>query len=166
MQDARRDMDSIYLGDNLKILNINNIPDGDILAYRVCPAPHQVEVGFVRRITPQEMRRINDALFRLSGFSNCCGLYEICEINYHSIIVFHGQLGTSFWSNHNRIGEFLKETTQEMNRLLLNYLSSFRTFLDHLGYKYKHLFACSEAKWPPFRTKVATLPEQSGHPLG
>ena len=139
MQDARRNTDSIYLGDSLKILNINSFPDGDVLAYRFSPSPHQVEVGFVRGISPQEMRQIKNARARLSNFSNCCDLYEICEMNYHSIIVFHSQLGTSFWSNHNRMGEFLEETSLELNRLLLNYLSSFKTFLAHLETRYKRL---------------------------
>ena len=126
-----------YIGADLEtMLRMNIIPDKDTLACNIRLGPQQIQPTSIREISPSEMLEIRDALGRIGEFENSCNLYEICDSNYESILSFHGQLATNYPPNRNRADEFMKDAAQEMNRLLLNYLSSFKTFLDHLQTRY------------------------------
>lgn len=118
------------------MLRVSIIPDVDTLACHVRLGPQQIQAISIRQISSAEMGEIQDALGRIHDFENSCNLYEICDSNYESIMSFHRHLATNYPPNRNRADEFMKDTAQEMNRLLLNYLSSFKTFLDHLQTRY------------------------------
>jgi hypothetical protein len=94
---------------------------------------------YVRPITAVHMYSISNALGRLGDFETYCGLYEMCEKNYQSILSYHSTIKDDFPTNRDRSYEYMREAFQEITRLFLNYLSSFRTFVDHLETKYKRL---------------------------
>jgi len=93
----------------------------------------------LRPIASTDMEIIRRAIYQLGDFDSCCNLWEICEANYQSVLSHQATLGTGVASNHHRMPEYMRETVQEMNRLILNYLASFRTFIDHLETRYKRL---------------------------
>ena len=102
-------------------------------------APKDYEMVLVRSITPADMNEFRKARGKLITFNTYCGLYEICEANYQSILSHHSTLKEGIASNRNRWLEYMEEYTLEMNRLLLNYLYSFRIFIDHSDTRYKRL---------------------------
>ena len=99
----------------------------------------RVEYHNIRSIDVANMNCIFDALKRLGDFDSYCSLYEMCEKNYQSVISCHSAIKDVFPSNRNRKYEYIDECSQEITRLLLNYLSSFITFYSHLYTKYKRL---------------------------
>gem|GEM_PF-1832323 len=120
---------------------VKKIPDAEYrLGWNVKIAPHHVESILDRSITPAEMHNLRDAVSKLGDFMNCCNLYEICEKNLQSIFSYHDALSITYEkTNRSKTNEFIELSIQEMNRLLLNYLSSFRTFLNHLNTRYSRL---------------------------
>jgi len=135
MSDERKNVS--YIGVDLEtLLRMNIIPDNDVLSCNIQLGPQQIQSNSIRQIPPSEMLEIMDALGRIGDFGNSCSLYEICDSNYESILSFYRQLATNYPPNRNRADEFMRDVAQEMNRLLLNYLSSFKVFLDHLKTRY------------------------------
>jgi hypothetical protein len=110
-----------------------------MLGCHLKPEPKHHNFHLIRPITTADMDSINIALKHLGDFGNCCSLYEICEKNCQSILGYYGAIKDGLLFNRGREFEYVEETLQEMNRLLLNYLSSFRTFTDHLETRYKKL---------------------------
>lgn len=120
---------------------VKKIPDAEYrLGWNVKIAPHHIESRLDRSITPSEMHNLHDAMSKLGDFMNCYNLYEICDKNLQSILSYHNALPTTYEkTNRQKANEFMELSVQEMNRLLLNYLSSFKTFLDHLNTRYSRL---------------------------
>lgn len=102
-------------------------------------APKHHDMNLLRPIASTDMESIRRALHQLGDFDACCSLWEICEANYQSVLSHQATLRPGVASNRHRMQEYMRETVQEMNRLLLNYLASFRTFVDHLETRYKRL---------------------------
>lgn len=96
-------------------------------------------MNLLRPIASTDMESIRRAIHQMGDFDACCSLWEICEANYRSVLSHQATLRDGVASNRHRMQEYMRETVQEMNRLLLNYLASFRTFLDHLETRYKRL---------------------------
>ena len=135
MQDKGKN--GIKLGDNIgTLVQIHMISNNDVLGCHIRLGPKQIESASIRQISTHEMQEISDALSKLGDFDNCCNLSEICNRNYKTLLSFYSQLETEYTQNRDRVGEFIENTVLEMNRLLLNYLASFRTFLDHFQTRY------------------------------
>lgn len=115
----------------------------DINEYRLAcflkTKPKHLEIKLMRTISTTEMESITQAIGQLGDFSHCCALYEICEKNYQEILSYNTAIKNDFPANRNRDYEYAEEVYQEMNRLLLNYLTSFKTFIDHLTTRYTRL---------------------------
>jgi hypothetical protein len=120
-------------------LHMNTLPNDYYLAYHIQLSPEVIKSNLFRQISSPEMLQIQNALTQIGDFNDLCNLYDICDKNYQSILSFYGQLETNYISNRSRAREFIEDTAQEMNRLLLNYLSTFKTFRDHLKTRYTHL---------------------------
>lgn len=103
------------------------------------PAPKHLEVKLMRIISATEMENVTKAMKQLGDFGSCCSLHEICEKNYQSILSYNTAIKNDFPANRHRAYEYIEEVFQEMNRLLLNYLSAFKTFIDHLTTRYTRL---------------------------
>ncbi len=131
---------SIQLNDNLEsVPPLSQTPAGYFLSNRVRVGPDRIKSQFIRQIPNEQMDEFTDACGVLSGFYNCYSLFQICDKNYHDILNYHDQLETCFHANRADPYEFIEDVVFEINRLLLNYLSSFRTLVDHLEARYKHL---------------------------
>lgn len=147
------------------------------------PKPEHSDCYHIRPINAADMNSISTALKQLGDFESYCSLYEICEKNYQSILSYHSTIKENFPLNRDRSYEYVGEVRQEINRLLLNYLSSFRTFIDHLGTKYKVLkrrqgysffdeyekikSACEDSSFSyRFFTKLRNYVQHCGLPLG
>jgi hypothetical protein len=102
-------------------------------------APNHYEIRLIRTIGATEMESINKAIKQLGDFGRCCALYELCEKTYLSILSHDAAIKKDFPANRHRRYEYIEEAAQEMNRLLLNYLAGFKTFVDHLSTRYTRL---------------------------
>jgi hypothetical protein len=89
----------------------------------------------VRELSDQEVADLDCALDLVGAFNGGYSLYEICIANYNELEDFYNHAksitGVNLESSHNIV--------IEMNRLLLNYLSSFRTFIDHQERVFAHI---------------------------
>jgi hypothetical protein len=153
-----------------------------MLGCHLKPAPKHHEFKLIRPINNADMENIHVAMNKLGDFGNCCSLYEICKKNYQSILSYHAVIKDDFPLNRHRGYEYAEEACQEMNRLLLNYLSSFRTFIDHLETRYTKLqrqgychlddykkltAACYDGNFPyRFFWKLRDYVQHCGLPLG
>lgn len=110
------------------------------LGWMVKKAPHHIEQTLDRVIPSDELQCISKSISNLSNFMNYCNLFEIYDKNLQSILSFHKSLPDKYKQiDRGFAGEFMEMSIQEMNRLFLNYLSSFRTVIDHLNTRYSHL---------------------------
>jgi len=146
------------------------------------PAPKHLEIRLIRLISAIEMDSVNKAIKQIGDFGSCCTLYEMCEKNYQAILSYHTAIKNDFPSNRHRSYEYMEEAFQEMNRLILNYLSSFKTFIDHLTTRYTRLqrqgypfladykkitAACYDGNLPyRFFSKLRDYVQHRGLPLG
>jgi len=103
------------------------------------PAPKHLQVDLIRPITANDMIKVETAIKRMGDFGSYCGLYEICEKNYYSIVQYYPSIRDEFPSHRQKSQEYMMKALQEMNRLLMNYLSSFKTYIDHLSTRYATL---------------------------
>jgi hypothetical protein len=101
--------------------------------------PEHSVIYRIRPITATDFDGITTATNTMGDFGSYCGLYEICEKNYQSILLYHSTIKDDFLSNRNRSYEYMGEVSQEISRLLINYLSSFKTFYNHLNTRYTRL---------------------------
>ena len=153
-----------------------------MLGCHLKPEPKHHEFELIRPITSSDMDIINISMKKLGDFGSCCTLYEICDKNYQSILSYHGTVKDDFPLNRHRAYEYMEDASQEMNRLLLNYLSSFKTFIDHLTTRYTRLqrqghsflddfkkltAACYDGNFPyRFFSKLRDYVQHCGLPLG
>ena len=153
-----------------------------MLGCHLKPEPKHHEFKLIRLITSADMDIINISMKKLGDFGSCCTLYEICDKNYQLILSYHVAIKDDFPLNRHRSYEYMEEAFQEMNRLLLNYLSSFKTFIDHLTTRYTRLqrqghsflddfkkltAACYDGNFPyRFFSKLRDYVQHCGLPLG
>jgi hypothetical protein len=103
-------------------------------------APHHINSTLGRLITPSEMENLRNAMSKFGVFMNCCNLFEISKKNFQLLLTYHNELSNAYkMTNRQHANDFIEMSVQEINRLLLNYLSSFRTYLDHLNTRYSRL---------------------------
>lgn len=100
----------------------------------------EISVRNVRVLDSTEFELISNSVNHLFSFRYSQSLYDICKRNYEDL--------TGYWKyareEEIKTGRWIAETTNseiipEINRRLINYLSSFRSFLDHLELKFKHI---------------------------
>ena len=153
-----------------------------MLGCHLKPEPKYHEFNLIRPISSADMDKIKISMKKLGDFGSCCTLYEICDKNYQSILSYHVAIKDNFPLNRHRDYEYMEEAFQEMNRLLLNYLSSFKTFIDHLTTRYTRLHqqghsflddfkkltaACYDGNFPyRFFSKLRDYVQHCGLPLG
>jgi len=81
----------------------------------------------IKELSDDDIENISVALSYIGQFNASYSLYEICNENYLDIEEFFGRLSTLRGFNQ----LLLHKTVININQVLLNYLSSFRTFIDH-----------------------------------
>ncbi len=155
---------------------------GYFLGSHLKSKPEHSDCHNIRPVTVAHMESISNALEKLGDFDSCCRLYEICEKNYQLILSYHSSIKDDFPSNRDRSYEYLSEAFYEITRLLLNYLSSFKTFYDHFTTRYTRLerhgysfhtdykkitAACYDSSFSyRFFTKLRDYVQHCGLPLG
>lgn len=127
-----------------------------LMATRRVREGHHDAIG-VRELSIDEFERLNTALSLAGLFNESLTLYEICQANAKDIEDFHDQVinttGLNFASSHNMV--------VELNRLLLNYLSSFRTFVDHQETQLSKI-STTEDNWiSHFKTRCSEVYDSS-----
>lgn len=107
----------------------------------------------IRELSDEEVSQLQLALSLVGAFNSSYLLYEICAANYKEFKRYHNSLqkkrGFNVQSGH--------EILLEGNRLLLNFLSSFRTFIDHQESDLKKISATGVNWLEHFEQQAATL---------
>lgn len=107
----------------------------------------------VRELSDEEVAQLELALSLVGAFNGSYSLYEICAANYAEFNKYYTSLrekrGVNLQSAH--------EILIEGNRLLLNFLSSFRTFIDHQESDLKKISTADENWLEHFKQQAATL---------
>jgi len=98
-----------------------------ILAGNRPTEPHRHNFENVRELSLEEFEQFNESVNDLSDFNRTYSLFEMCEENYHALENYYQELSSLTGGN--------QQTWHMMiikwNTLTLNYLSSFRMFIDH-----------------------------------
>ncbi len=89
------------------------------------PNHHQFEN--IRELSEFDLEQIETATTLLGAFNASFSLFEICQENYQSVEEFYRQLCTIKGLNLEKGHRLLVKC----NTLVINYLSAFRTFIDH-----------------------------------
>jgi hypothetical protein len=107
----------------------------------------------IRELSDEEVTQLQLALSLVGAFNGSYSLYEICAANYGEFKRYHNSLqektGFNVQSGH--------EILMEGNRLLLNFLSSFRTFIDHQEGDLKRISATGVNWLEHFKQQAAAL---------
>ncbi|HTX89785.1 MAG TPA: hypothetical protein VMC09_01095, partial [Anaerolineales bacterium] len=85
----------------------------------------------IRRIDNSEFLRFEAAVGQIADFTIHHALLEICEANFSELMLCYENAQERFRNTHQIDETINDEILNEINRLLINYLSSFRTMIDH-----------------------------------
>lgn len=107
----------------------------------------------IRELSDEEVAQLQLALSLVGAFNGSYSLYEMCAANYEEFKRYHNSLqektGFNVQSGH--------EILLEGNRLLLNFLSSFRAFIDHQESDLKGISTTGVNWLEHFKQQAATL---------
>lgn len=95
--------------------------------------PHHHKLENIRHLSSDEIEMIFEANKSIGSFTSSYYLYKICEENYRTISEYYSELCLSNGWNQ----ETLHKIAIKWHALTLNYLSSFRSFVDHHEAKLK-----------------------------
>jgi hypothetical protein len=105
----------------------------------------------LRELSEDEMQMLSDSTALLGLFNGSHSLYEICVENYNELTAFHEEITQAHGLNQ----EFFHRLSIALNRRLLNYLSSFRTFVDHQERQLKGLESVCTDPYGMFRDRAS-----------
>ena len=110
----------------------------------------------IKTLEDSEHKEYTNAVNCLSQFSSDQQLYAITLLNFDD---FFGALKTyhDSYVKDPRIVNYLmlERMTLNVNRLIINYLSSCRTFLDHTEFKLKRVYGEKSQRFIVFKTATA-----------
>ena len=89
--------------------------------------PHHHNFENVRELSLEEFEQFNESVNALSDFNRTYSLFEICEENYQALEDYYLELCSLTGGNQQTCHLMIIK----WNTLTLNYLSSFRMFIDH-----------------------------------
>ena len=126
--------------------------------------PGSVELRGLRHLSSDPLPNPPLAVPRCHQVTNSTGqapLYEICDANYKELIAHYEKVGNEYRDTHNMEDPIGGDILTELNRLLMNYLSSFRTMIDHYETHYKRLDRQGSHWLKSFKSYTATIYESS-----
>lgn len=91
------------------------------------PEPHHHKLETIRTLSESDIEKIALASAVVGSYDAGYSLFEICEENYRVIEEYYSSLAQIKGINEEEIHNILVK----WDSLLLNYLSSFRSFIDH-----------------------------------
>jgi len=115
--------------------------------------PHHHQLENIRTLSDDEINNINVASTLIASFNFSYSLFEICNENYFSIEEYYARLI--------RIRGFNQKVTHDIqvrwNTLFLNYLSSFRSFVDHQESLFKMQYRVNklDCRYSRFKSETA-----------
>ena len=93
-------------------------------------ASHHHSIDDIRRIGEEESARIDYASKQVGDFVVNRSLYEICDTNYKELVAYYEKVSNEYRATHEMEGSTGTNILIELNRLLMNYLSSFKSMID------------------------------------
>jgi len=96
-----------------------------LMADRLIAEKHH-DLSGIRELTEDEVETLSTALALVGSFNGSYSLYEICDQNYKEMVELYERIAQTVGINQG----FAHDVVITLNRRLLNYLSSFRTFID------------------------------------
>ncbi len=90
-----------------------------------------LKVQHIRDLSKQNFEKINSSISSLISFSKSQSLYKICQANYEEIWNYLEDLQRNCETNQRMNERILFEASDEINRKVINYLSSFINFHDN-----------------------------------
>lgn len=114
--------------------------------------PHNRHIEVIKDIGQSEFIKFKSAMSVLKQFESDRRLLLICIRNLDEFVNFANNFYEQ-WREKELPGDFRLESIEvELNRLLLNLLSSIRTYLDHTGALLKHRFGVDSGELNEFNT--------------
>ena len=98
-----------------------------ILAGNLYPEPHYHKFENVRELSKQEIEQFHESVNALNAINITISLFEMCKENFLAMENYYQEL--SLISGGNQLA--WHRVIIKWNTLTLNYLSSFRMFIDH-----------------------------------
>lgn len=89
------------------------------------------EILEIRPLDDVEYHNVVTARTELSKFAKKHELFRLVYTNYMEYKTILNEYFIIYSKNANMVGSYLEEMVFNLNRLMLNFLSAFRTFLDH-----------------------------------
>jgi hypothetical protein len=112
----------------------------------------------IRILEDSEYQEYKSAVGCLTDFSSDQQLYAITLLNYDDFLNLIAVYSNAWDKNPSMINfQLLERMTLNINRHIINYLFSVRTFLDHTEFKLKRIYGDSSDKFATF--KKATISE-------
>lgn len=106
---------------------------------RIRVGSDRMRISDIRSLSREELTQINDASQKIGDFVANCNLFEICATNHKELIVYYDKVRVEYNITHNIEDSIGTDILIEINRLLMNYLSSFRTMIDHYQTRYTRI---------------------------
>jgi len=93
----------------------------------------------IRPVGEEELARITSAVKQVGDFAANSSLYEICDANYKELTGHYEKVRSEYQATHNMEDPIGSNILTELNRLLMNYLSSYKSMIDHYQTRYTRL---------------------------
>jgi hypothetical protein len=111
----------------------------------------------IRQLTKEEYQENVARINELTKFSLNDQLFNIVELNYEEIIIsMNGYLDRYNQSPRANMLDEMPAIYLDMNRLLLNMLSSVRTYLDHTETRFNRTYGKLSAEFKLFKDQTST----------
>ncbi len=105
-----------------------------LMADRLVAERHH-DLSEIRELSEDQVETLSTALALVGSFNASYSLYEIGDQNYKEMVEFYERIAQTVGISQ----EFAHSVVIALNRRLLNYLSSFRMFIDHQERKLRRL---------------------------
>jgi hypothetical protein len=113
--------------------------------------PSDYEINCIKEINDEDFQRFKTALYELRQFEADQQLLLICILNLQELVKFANNF-YSRWQEKQLPSDFRMESlSPELNRLILNFLSSVRTYLDHTATRLSRRFGKDSAELAEFK---------------
>ena len=109
------------------------------LAGQIFVAPKHADIRGLRRVEEHELIRFQESIAQITDFATHYALLQICTINFGELMGFYKQVQHEFSKTHKIDETSADQILNEANRFLINYLSSFKTMIDHYQTRYTRL---------------------------
>jgi hypothetical protein len=126
------------------------------LAYQLALKKQDKSLLVIRNLSTGEYAEYQQALILICQFSYTDNLFRIKNLNYNEFFKTQNLAIEEYSKNPwNTDCVFFENTELNLNRCLLNYLSSVRTFLDHTELKLKRLYGENSNQYMNFRNATS-----------